>query len=103
MAYDLSDCKILERLLNILLSLNIIIFLLFLLYNSKIFDFTFIIFAYNYSLIQLFFIFLAYLIFIFRIMKTYKDGNIKKDIYKFVLQDKFTYLILTVIVFAIFA
>tara|TARA_B100001540_G_C15717960_1_gene601650 strand:- start:372 stop:1229 length:858 start_codon:yes stop_codon:yes gene_type:complete len=99
--YNLNDCRVLERLLNIFFTINIFIFLLFLIYNFKIFDFQFIVFAYSYSLTQLFLIFLAYFIFLLRIIKTYRDGKIKEDIYKFVLQDKVTYLILIIVIFAI--
>jgi hypothetical protein len=100
LAYSLSECSILEKSLNFFLSSNIIIFIIFLLHNSEVLNFTQNIFAYNYSLNQLIFIFIAYLIFIIRIINTYKKGFIKKDIYKFILRDKFSYFVIFAIVIA---
>ena len=102
LAYDLGDCIKLEKTLNLFLFLNIITFFTFLLHNANIINFTSSIFAYNYSLIQLILIFIAYLIFVIKIINTYKKGHIKKDIYRYVLQDKFSYFVFLVIIISMF-
>lgn len=96
--YDLSHCPVLEKNLILFIFLNIITFFCFILHNAEFLQIFQHIFFYSYSLSQVIFIFIAYLIFVVRIINRYRNGFIKKDIYKFVLQDKFSYLVFFAII-----
>ncbi|MBD1142794.1 UbiA family prenyltransferase [Pelagibacterales bacterium SAG-MED35] len=98
LSYDLSHCTVLEKNLVSFILLNIITFFSFVLHNAEFLQISQHIFAYNYSLSQVTFIFVAYLIFVVRIINRYRKGFIKKDIYKFVLRDKFSYVVFFAII-----
>ena len=91
-AYNLGDIGILEKILITFMSLNLITFI-FYIFNLEIFKFKSYIFAYSFQVEKIIIIFLVYLVFILKVLYSYFKGNIRSDIYKYVIKDKFSYFL----------
>ena len=96
--YSMSDTKMLEKGITYCLFFNILTFLTYIFYNFGLIKLTNHIFAYNFEPNKLLIIFILYLGFLANILKSYYNENINKDIYLFVIKDRFTYLILISII-----
>ena len=92
-AYNLGDSEMLEKILITFMSLNIITFIFYILFNLEIFKFKSYIFAYSFQAEKIILIFLVYVIFILKVLYSYFRGNIRSDIYKYVIKDKFSYIL----------
>ena len=101
-AYNLSDSKKLEKILLTFMSLNFIIFIFYILFNLQILIFKSYIFAYDFRVDKVIIIFLIYTIFILKILNSYFRSNINNDIYKYVIQDKFSYVIAVFFIIILF-
>ena len=92
-AYNLGDIGILEKILITFMSLNLITFIFYIFFNLEIFKFKSYIFAYSFQVEKIIIIFLVYLVFILKVLYSYFKGNIRSDIYKYVIKDKFSYFL----------
>tara|TARA_B100000989_G_scaffold297089_1_gene281882 strand:- start:1520 stop:2377 length:858 start_codon:yes stop_codon:yes gene_type:complete len=92
-AYNLKDCRTLEGALKSFMLINIIIFILYVFYNLNYLEFRDYVFVYNFPSDKIITIFFIYLFFISRILYSYFKRNINKDIYRYVIKDKYSYFI----------